>query len=112
MVQIIVLPNPTSHDCYKWLAGLSHSGLKVISLMIFHNSDSMDIYTLRFNEVERGYTGFTFSVRLSVRLSVHPSVLSALYLQQYLPDQFHILHILSSNIRRCVALKVVGFFQN
>ena len=44
-----------------------------------------------------------------VLLSVCPSVdriVSALYLQQYSLDPFHILHILSSNSRRCVACKV------
>ena len=47
------------------------------------------LYPPMLNEVERGYTGFT----LSVRPSVHPSVdriVSAVYLLQYLPDPFHI----------------------
>ena len=42
-------------------------------------------YTLRFNEVERGYAGFTLSVCLSV-----DRIVSALYLQQYSSDPFHI----------------------
>ena len=42
-------------------------------------------YTLRFNKVEIGYTGFTLSICPSVDRMV-----SAQYLQQYLPDPFHI----------------------
>ena len=42
-------------------------------------------YTPRFNEVEKGYTGFTLSVRPSV-----DRIVSALYLQQYSADPFHI----------------------
>ena len=50
---------------------------------------SCSSYIPRFNEIERGYTGFT----LSVCPSVHPSVdriVSALYLQQYSWVPFHI----------------------
>ena len=53
-------------------------------------------YNPRFNEVERGvywYHLVRLSVCLSVRLSVRPSVdriVSALYLQQYSSDPFHI----------------------
>ena len=49
-------------------------------------------YTPRFNEVERGVYWYHL-VRLSVCLSVCPSVdriVSALYLQQYSSDPFHI----------------------
>ena len=46
-------------------------------------------YTPRFNEVERGYTGCTLSVRPSVCPSVD-RIVSALYLQQYSLDPFHI----------------------
>ena len=42
-------------------------------------------YTPRFNEVERGYTGFTLSIGLSV-----DRIMSALYLQQYSLDPFDI----------------------
>ena len=42
-------------------------------------------YTLHFNEVERGYTGITLSVCPSV-----DRIVSALYIQQYLLDPFHI----------------------
>ena len=44
-------------------------------------------------KLKGGYTGFTLSICLSVHLSVCPSVdriVSALYLQQYLSDPFHI----------------------
>ena len=49
------------------------------------------------------------NLNLNVRLSICPSVdriMSALYLQQYSSDPFHILYILSSNFRRCVACNV------
>ena len=42
-------------------------------------------YTPRFNEVERGYPGITLSVCPSV-----DRIVSALYLQQYSSDPFHI----------------------
>ena len=50
-------------------------------------------YTPHFNEVERGYTGFTLSICPSHNLPIYPSVnriKSVLYLQQYSPDPFHI----------------------
>ena len=60
-------------------------------------------YTPRFNEVERGYSGITLSVCLSVRLSVCGqnrvrSVSSRIFI-----GSISYLHILSSNFRRCVA---------
>ena len=45
--------------------------------------------TPRFNKVERGYTGFILSVCPSTCLSVD-GIVSALCLQQYSPDPFHI----------------------
>ena len=42
-------------------------------------------YTPRFNEVDRGYTGITLSVCPSV-----DRIVSALYLQEYSSDPFHI----------------------
>ena len=45
-------------------------------------------YTPHFNEVERGVY-WHYLVRLSVRPSVD-RIVSAPYLQQYLPDPFHI----------------------
>ena len=42
-----------------------------------------------FREVEKGYTGYTLSVCPAVCPSVD-GIMSALYLQQYLPDPFHI----------------------
>ena len=50
-------------------------------------------YTPASTKLKRGYTGFTLSVCPSVRLSICLSVdrvVSALYLQQYLLDPFHI----------------------
>ena len=46
---------------------------------------SIHYYTPYFNKVGRGYTGFTLSVCPSV-----DRIVSALCLQQYLLDQFHI----------------------
>ena len=43
--------------------------------------ETFDFYTPHFNEVERGYTGFTLSICPSV-----DRILSALYLQQYTSD--------------------------
>ena len=53
-----------------------------------HECNRLDNYTLRYNEVERGVYWYHL-----VRPSVCPSVdriVSALYLQQYLSDPFHI----------------------
>ena len=47
------------------------------------------------------YTDFTLSVCPSV-----DRTMSALYLQQYLPNPFHICTSLSSNFRRCVSCNV------
>ena len=69
------------------------SSFQNFGILLFLDNSS---YTLCFNEVESGYTGFTLSI-VSVRLSVCPSVdrmVSALY-------PFHIYTILSSNCRRC-----------
>ena len=62
-------------------------------------------YTPCFNQVERRYTGFTLSVRLSIHLSTCQSVclsvdriVSALYLQQYFLDPFHVCTCLACNI--------------
>ena len=70
----------------------------LISWWQWRNWRFLDIfYTPRFNEVEGGYTGFTLSVHLSVCPSVQPSIclsvdriVSALYLQQYSSDPFHV----------------------
>ena len=56
-------------------------------------------------KLKGGYTGFTLSVCPSV-----DRIVSALYLQQYLWDPFHI-HILSSNLRMCVRVMFVSKFK-
>ena len=55
-------------------------------------------YTSRFNEVERGHTGFTLSVCGQNRVL---SVFSAILI-----GSISYLHILSSNFRECVACNV------
>ena len=57
------------------------NGLSVLWSMGCRSLNAM-LYT-RFNEVERGYTGFTLFVRLY-------RIVSAQYLQQYSLDPFHI----------------------
>ena len=69
-----------------------------------------------FNEVERGYTGFTSSVRPSVRLSVWSSVcgqnVARSVSSTILAWSLSYLHILSNNFRRCVACKDYCMFPN
>ena len=51
------------------------------------------LYASRFNEADRGYTGFNLSVSPSLRPSVCPSmvrIVSILYLEQDLSESFHI----------------------
>ena len=70
-------------------------------------------YTPRFNEVERGYNSFTSSGRLSVRLSVRPSVdgtVSALYIAQYKLDLFNVYNLINQ-LKKCVAFFVL-FLKN
>ena len=64
-------------------------------------------YTPRFNEVERGYTGITLSVCPSV-----DRIVSALYLQQYTSDPFHICtsyQATSEGVSRVIS---VSIFKN
>ena len=65
------------------------------------NRKRCNFYTPRFNEVERGYTGFT--------LSVHPSVCGQNRVRSVssaiLVGSISYLHIFSSNFRKCVACK-------
>ena len=68
-------------------------------------------YTLRFNEVERGYTDFTLSVRPSVRPSVD-RIVSALYLQQYSSDPFHFCTSFQATSKGVSRVKVVSIFTN
>ena len=84
--------------------------------MIAYNSHTLvpNNYTPRFNEVERGYTGFTSSVRPSVRPSICLSVCPSVCGQNrvcsvtftILAGYISYLHILSSNFKRCVACNV------
>ena len=79
---------------------------RVYSQNIFtiHDQKLLTYYTPRFNDVERG--GILVSPCPSVGPSVCPSVdriVSALYLQQYSLDPFHIC---TSNFRRCAACNV------
>ena len=74
------------------------------NVMILH--DYSYNHTPRFNEVERGYTGFTLSVCPSARLSVCGqnrvrSVSSTICI-----GSISYLHILSNNFRRCVVCNV------
>ena len=67
-------------------------------------------YTHRFNEVERGLYWFHL-----VRPSVCPSVdriLSALYLQQYLPDPFHMCTSYQATSEGVSLVKFVSKFKN
>ena len=69
-----------------------------------------------FNEVERGYTGFTSSVRPSGRLAVWSSVcgqnVACSVSSTILAWSLSYLHILSNNFRRCVACKDYCMFPN
>ena len=64
-------------------------------------------YTRRFNEVERGYTGFILSVFPSVDRMV-----SALYLQQYSSDSFHICTSYQAASEGVSPVKFVSKFTN
>ena len=68
-------------------------------------------------KLKGGYTGFTASVRLSVRLSICPSVRQSVDKKRVcsvsstiLARTISYLHILLSNFRRCVACK--GYCDN
>ena len=72
--------------------------------------------TTWFNEVEKGYSGFT-SVHPSVCLPVCPSlrlsvnkIVSALYLPQYLPDPFHISTTHQATSAGVYCVKVIAKF--
>ena len=73
-----------SHICLKF-------ALNLLNLVLHTRGNALGLHmflcyhTLRFNEVERGYTGFILSVCPSV-----DRIVSALYLQQYSWDPFHI----------------------
>ena len=75
-------------------------------------------YTPRFNEVERGvywYHLVRLSVCPSVRLSVCPSVdriVSALYLQQYSSDPFHICTSYQATSEGVSHVMPVSIFKN
>ena len=63
--------------------------------------------TRRFNEVERGYTGFTLSVCPSV-----DRIMSTLYLQQCSSDPFHICPSYQATSEGVVRVKFVSNFKN
>ena len=72
-----------------WFVCQWQVGLHELITSIFPPS----LYPLDSTKLKEGYTGFTLSLCPSVCLSVCLSVdriVSALYLQQYLPDTFHI----------------------
>ena len=91
--------------------------LIVVLFGILFHANICHFYILRFNEVERGHTGFTTSVRLSVCLSVRPSVCTSVCGQNrvrsvystILAGSISYLHILSSNFRRSHVEVVVKF---
>ena len=62
-------------------------------------------HTHRFNEVERGYTDFTSSVRLSVCPSVCGQNRVRSVSSTIIVGSISYLHILSINLRRCVECK-------
>ena len=64
--------------------------LPVIALL-----QSID-FTLHFNKVEMGYTGFTMPVCLSV-----DGIMSTRYLQQYVLDLFHIYNLIKQLQKVC-----------
>ena len=81
-------------------------------LLIIHWHILTLSYPHRFNKVERGYTGFTSSIRLSVRRSIHPSVRQStrLWTKSFLLCIFHntswihfIFAHLIKQLQRCVA---------
>ena len=80
------IANPLQDDIFRWYIDLLQSNL-IISLL---------------QEVEKGHTGFTLSICLSVRLSVcgqnHVRNVSSTILAGSMPC----LDILSSNFKRCV----------
>ena len=69
-----------------------------------------NIYTFHSTKLKGGYTGFTLSVHLSVRLSALLSLCGQNRVRSVssttLAGPISYLHILSSNIRRCVTYKV------
>ena len=102
------------HD--GWLEAWQDTHQNVLSAIGLSAELSTNFYTPCFNEVERGYAGFTSSIRLSVRPSVHLSVrgqiFSALYLPQYLPDPFHICTSYQATSEGVSHVKFIVKFQN
>ena len=105
----------TSHYLSQcWPSSMSPNGVtrpqwvRVDELLAF--SMVKDIYTSRFNEVERGVYWYHL-----VRLSVCPSVdriVSALYLQQYSSDPFHICTSYQATSEGVLRVMPVSKFKN
>ena len=88
----------------QWLLLKFHSDDWVLAVQI---DNLLLIIPLRFNRVERGYTGFT--------LSVYPSVdriVSALYLKQYSSDPFHICTSYQATLEGVSRIMFVSKFMN
>ena len=72
----------------------------------------MTNYTLRFNKVERGYTGFTLSVCLSVRLSVCGQNRVRSVSSTILMDPFHICTSYQATSEGVLCVMFVSKFEN
>ena len=85
----------------------------VLQNLLFPVTFLYSFYTPYFNQVERGYTGYTLSICLSICLSVRPSVdkiVSTLYLPQYLLDPFHIYTSYQTTSEVVSHVKVIAKF--
>ena len=100
-VSLIDWPQNACYFQTKWLTG-RHEKTLVCDFF----------YTPRFNEVERGYTGFTLSVCPSFRLSVCGQNRARSVSSTILTRSILYLHILSINFRRCVARMRVSKLWN